>query len=214
MNDKLSFFDRNRPLWFAFSSFLILFLGTISYTNYKQGQWEKDIRSNLLEVLIGKKSKLEKALYSRIYYTRGVAAFVALKPDISTDEFNELAKEYIKNDSVIGTMSLSRNCVINAIYPLKGHETAIGLDLLKHPERREIVEKTIQTHQTFIAGPVELVEGGQAFISYTPIFDKTSSNANQLWGLTDIVIRKDGLFHEVKFQSNENHTDFGISGYN
>ncbi len=214
MKKKNSLFGQLPPALIAISAFLFLFIGTIVYTNYKKGLWEKDIRANLMEVLIGKKSKLEKALYSRIYYTRGVAAFVALKPSITTEEFNELAKEYIKNDSVIGTMALSRNCVINAIYPLAGHEAAIGLDLLKHPERKEIVEKTIETHQTFIAGPVELVEGGIAFISYTPIFDKQSQAQDQFWGVTDIVIKQKSLFNEVKFNTSENEIEFALRGYN
>jgi PAS domain S-box-containing protein len=211
---KNSNFRKAQPAIIAIVCFLFLLAATVSYTNYKQGLWEKDIRANLLDVLIGKKSKLEKALYSRIYYTRGVAAFVSLKPDITTEEFNELAREYIKNDSVIGTMALSQNCVINAIYPLKGHEAAIGLDLLKHPERKEIVEKTIETHQTFIAGPVELVEGGIAFISYTPIFDKQSKNKNLFWGVTDIVIKQPSLFNEARFKTPEDEFEFALRGYN
>jgi PAS domain S-box-containing protein len=203
-----------QPATFAIISFFVLIIATISYTNFKQGQWEKDIRESLLDVLIGKKSKIEKALYSRIYYTRGVSAFVALKPEITVDEFNELAKEYIKNDTVIGTMSLSKNCILNAIYPLKGHEAAIGLNLLEHPERKEIVEKTIATHQTFIAGPVELVEGGIAFISYTPIFDKRNKGKELFWGMTDIVIKQDGLLNEVRFKNPENGYNFALRGYN
>lgn len=203
-----------KPAIISIAAFFFLLFATISYTHYKQGLWEKDIRSNLQDVLIGKKSKLEKALYSRIYYTRGVAAFVALKPDITTSEFYELAQEYIKNDTVISTMALSRNCVINAVYPYKGHEAAVGLDLLKHPERREIVEKTIETHQTFVAGPVELVEGGVAFISYTPIFDKASLNENLFWGVTDIVIKEQSLFNEAGFETSDNGFEYALRGYN
>lgn len=214
MNKRNPIFQQIKPAIFAIISFLILIIATISYTNYKQGLWEKDIRSNLLDVLIGKKSKLEKALYSRIYYTRGVAAFVALKPDITTGEFNELAKEYIKNDTVISTMALSRNCILNAVYPLKGHESAIGLNLLEHPERKEIVEKTIATHQTFVAGPVELVEGGIAFISYTPIFDKKSKEKELFWGVTDIVIKQNSLFNETHLKTPEDGYIFALRGYN
>lgn len=214
MKQKNQILQHVQPAIIAIVCFLFLLVATGSYTNYKKGLWEKDIRSNLMDILIGKKSKLEKALYSRIYYTRGVAAFVALKPDIKDAEFEELAKEYIKNDTVISTMALSRNCVINAIYPLKGHEAALGLNLLEHPERKEIVEKTIETHQTFVAGPVELVEGGIAFISYTPIFDKRSQNKNLFWGMTDIVIKQKSLFREAMFLQEEGGYTFALRGYN
>ncbi len=201
------------PFLIALFVFALLGAATIVYTDYKQGQWEKDVRSNLTEILIAKKSALEKALYSRIYYTRGVSAYVAVNPGISNAEYHELAKEYIKNDTVISTMALSKNCIISAIYPLENHETAIGLNLLEHPERREIVEKTIETGLTFVAGPVELVEGGVAFISYTPIFDKTQGK-NSFWGVTDIVIKQSSLLNEANLNPVENNNYFTLQGYN
>ena len=203
-----------QPVIFAGIIFCILIFSSLWFTNYKKGIWEKDIRNRVLQMLTGKKSNLEKALHSRIYYTRGVAAYVGLNPNISNQEFAELAQEYIQNDSVISTMALSRNCIINAIYPYQGHEAAIGLDLLAHPERKDIVEQTIKTHQTFIAGPVELVEGGIAFISYTPIFDKTKSDMNNFWGVTDIVIKKSELINESKLKLTEDGFNFALRGYN
>jgi len=194
--------------------FIALIIATTFYTRYKKGLWEKDVRTELLNLMMDKKSNLEKALYSRIYYTRGVAAYVSLNPEIQNEEFSELAKEYIRNDTVISTLALSKDCILNAVYPLEGHEEAIGLNLLDHPERKEIVEKTIETQLTFVAGPVELVEGGIAFISYTPIFDKTSSIKNHFWGVTDIVIKKNSLFNEAKLNLSEAGFVFAMKGYN
>ncbi len=201
------------PTIYAFVFFLILLSVSIYYTTLKKVEWEKDVRANLLEVLIGKKSKLEKALSSRIYYTKGVAAFASTHPDMTNDEFYDLARQLIKNDSIISTMSISKNGVINAIYPLEGHEAAIGLNLMAHPKRKEIVEKTIKTEKTFIAGPVELIEGGIAFISYTPIFDVVTQNAPVFWGMTDIVIYKDKLIKESSLSALEGGFNFALKGY-
>lgn len=190
----------------------VLIVGILGFTKYKMGLWEKDVRMDVLDLLSSKKSNLEKALYSRIYYTRGVAAYVALNPDINHDEYAQLAKEYIRNDTVIGSMALSKDCIISDIYPVEGHEAAIGLNLLEHPARKAIVEKTIETHLTFVAGPVELVEGGIAFISYTPIFDKTGLATDSFWGVTDIVIRQESLFKEAGLCLLENNYLFALKG--
>ncbi|WP_167615175.1 ATP-binding protein [Maribellus sediminis] len=203
-----------QPTLISIVIFVILAAGISGFTKYKLGLWEKDIRAGLFDVVSGKKSKLEKALYSRIFYTRGVAAYVSLNPEISQDEFAELAKEYIKNDTVISTMSLSKDCIITDIYPVEGHEEAIGLNLLEHPERKKIVEKTIETHLTFIAGPVELVEGGIAFISYTPVFDKTMTGKERFWGVTDIVIKRDELLNEAGLNKLENGFEYALRGVN
>ena len=204
---------RNNLLSFATAIatlFILMFLIT-EFTAYNSLNKEKDVRDNLFDLLVSKKSLLEKAINSRIYYTKGIAAFTSINPDISTETFNELADEMIKGDSVISTMSLSKDCIIGAIYPAKGHEAAIGLNLLEHPARRSIVEKTIETHNTFVAGPVELVEGGVAFISYTPIFQKRNSSSS-FWGVTDIVIWKDKLFNEIKLKTLEGNYEFALRG--
>ena len=215
MNLKIKILSKQSvPLAIALIFFVSLLFATIKYTNFTKGLWEKDIRTRILEVLIIKKTKLEKALYSRIYYTRSVAAYVSLHPTITNSEFYNLAEELIKKDSVISTMSLSKDCIIGSIYPIKGHETAVGLNLLSHPERKDIVEKTIKTQKSFVAGPVELVEGGIAFISYTPIFDKTSKLKDSFWGVTDIVIYQNQLLAEAKLNEFENGLIFALRGYN
>ena len=66
-------------------------------------------------------------------------------------------------------MSIAPGGVIRALYPKVGHEAALGLDLLDHPERKQNAQQTIQTKRTFVAGPVSLEEGDIAFISYTQI---------------------------------------------
>jgi signal transduction histidine kinase len=203
----------NSSVLFTLLVFTLLIWASFNYASFRKGEWVDDVRSNLLEVLIGKKSSIEKALFSRIYYTRGVAAYVSLTPDITNEEYKKLASEFIKSDTVISTMALSRNCIINAIYPLEGHEAAIGLDLLAHPARKEIVEKTIKTRKTFVAGPVELIEGGIAFISYTPIFDARTNHPEPFWGVTDIVIYMQKLFREAGLKEVENDFQFALKGY-
>jgi len=215
MNSRINSFVKHlMPLIISLLSFSILIIGTVNYSEYKKDIWEQDVKSRLFEILMTKKTKLEKALYSRIYYSKSVAAYVSLKPDLSESDFYNLAAELIKNDSVISTMALSKNCVIAAIYPLEGHEAAIGLDLLDHPERREIVEKTIETRKTFIAGPVELVEGGIAFISYTPVFSKFNDQEDKFWGVTDIVIYQDKLIKLAMLNESDAGFLFAIRGFN
>lgn len=208
----MGFFRKHSP-WILTVMFMsIMSYASFLYLNYKRGEWVDDIRNETLEILIGKKSRLEKSLFSRIYYTKGVAAFVSLKPNITTEEYDRLASEFIQKDTIISTMALAKDCVISAIYPYNGHQAAIGLDLMEHPKRFEIVKKTIETKKTFVAGPVELVEGGLAFISYTPIFTNTIERNGEFWGLTDIVIYKEKLIKEAGLTPTEGRFEFALKG--
>lgn len=202
-----------RPILFAVFTLLIILLGIQEYNQYRDRDNDRKIRANIYEQLIGKKSQLEKALYSRIYFTKSIAAYVGIKSDISESEFNILASEFKLGDSVINTLSISKNCIISYIYPKKGHEKAIGLNLLDHPERKAIVEKTIATHQTFVAGPLTLVEGGIALISYTPIFTFNSEGKkDNFWGVTDIVIKRDELFREANIVREDVDNYYALRG--
>ena len=193
--------------------FLVFFaLGIGYYVRWSKEIWEKDKRVDIMKDLVALRSSLENELYSRIYYTRSVAAYVSLRPDMDVGEFFNLADELVGVDDVVHSMALSPDGVIAAVYPAEGTEEAIGLDLLEHPERRKIVEQTIRTGKTFVAGPVELVEGGIAFISYTPVFDKTGEEPYDFWGVADIVILKEGLLEAANLERSVNGTELALRG--
>lgn len=201
-----------KPALIAAALFIIISFIIYNYNQYYSDNQKKEEKEKLFELLVSKKSQIEKALSSRLYYTKGIAAYCSIKPELTDKEFYALAKELIKNDSVINSMALSRDCIINAIYPLKGHESALGLKLLEHPMRKKIVEKTIETKNTFVAGPVELIEGGIAFISYTPIFTKTEKDSSKFWGVTDIVILKEKLFNEINLYTEDSKYKYSLRG--
>jgi len=200
------------PVLMALFSLCFMFYGVFEYSAFNDGLSERNIRSKLLESLISRKSQLEKSLFSRIYYTKSVAAYVSINGDISGPTFRKLAEAFYQDDSVICTMSLSKNCIITAVFPMKGHESAIGLNLLEHPNRRKIVEETVLTRNTFVAGPVELVEGGIAFISYTPVFTGNADEPSGFWGVTDIVLYRDRLFKEAHLVTQDDDFIYGMKG--
>ncbi|MFA8341620.1 MAG: ATP-binding protein [Rhodothermaceae bacterium] len=200
------------PVFISLVSLAVFITVIFSYTKYYHNNKEKSIRADLHNVLIRKKSQLEKSLNARIYYTKGIAAYTSINPEITRSEFNKLADELINKDSVISTMAIAKDGIINSIYPEKGHLRAIGLNLLDHPERKKIVDTTIATHNTFVAGPLELVEGGIAFVSYTPIFVRNPGFEEKFWGVTDIVIWKDKLFSEVDLTPEDECYKYSLRG--
>lgn len=122
-----------------------------------------------------------------------------------------MVMEVINSDRAINTMSLSKKSVISHIYPVKGHEEAIGLDLTAHPERRDMVEDIIR-RSDHVQGPVTLVEGGVAFIMYTPIYIAAGKGAGNYWGLADVVIFTDTLFKEAGFMEEMSGFEFAVRG--
>lgn len=179
---------------------LTIFLIVFSISILERKRYLNELRADTLNHLSSLRARIEGALNARLYLTQSIAAYVATHPNITQKEFEQIARELMKQDIVANSIALSKNAVITYIYPLRGHESAIGLDLRAHPERKKIVEKTIENRKGFVAGPVELVEGGLCFIGYTPIFLAVPANdkkAGEFWGVVDITILVENLLKEA-----------------
>ena len=138
------------------------------------------------------RSALEREINTTLNLTMGLVVYVAVHPNISDREFRQIAAELMKNTPHIRNVGLAENNVISHIYPLEGNEAALGLRYMDLPEQRDAVLRAIETGKTVIAGPVNLVQGGRAFISRIPIF--TGMNRSRYWGIASIVIDIDSLY--------------------
>lgn len=189
---------------------ILVFSGIYTVSDYRTKVAEA--RAAAQNTLSAYRSRLETGLYSRIFLTRTLAGYVSRHPDIKQGEFESMVMEVINSDRAISTMSLSKKSVISHIYPVKGHEAAIGLDLTAHPERREMVEDIIRRRSGHVQGPVTLVEGGVAFIMYTPIYIAAGKDTGNYWGLADVVIFTDTLFKEAGFMDEMSGFEFAVRG--
>ncbi len=144
-----------------------------------------------------------------------------LAHQIEVDQGNtELFENYAKNimDSIGGieNIQLAPDGIIQLIYPLKGNENAIGLDVLNHPRYREAAQLAIREKTMIAVGPVKLVQGGIAVIGRTPIFIGGTDNA-KFWGFASALILLDNLLADTGIRELEeegysvtlerNHTD-------
>ncbi|MCT7983997.1 PAS domain S-box protein [Laspinema sp. A4] len=160
----------------------------------------EQIRTDVLLQLSTKRAKLERALNSRLFITRGLVAYVSNHPTVTPDEFKRLAEVMVSEQKGILNIQLAKNNILTHLYPLEGHETALGLNLLEYSASAQIVQKTIQSKSTIVAGPTPLVQGGNALISRTPIFISSSNSPGDgaYWGLVAIVIDPEVLFTDAK----------------
>ena len=160
-------------------------------------------RARVLDQLSATRARLEGALNARLFLTHGLAALVSTRPEMGEAEFAELAPVILAGRSGIRAIQLAKRTVVSHIYPLEGNSQAQGLRLLEVPEQRAAVQRALETGNTVVAGPVDLVQGGVAFVSRTPIYlapPKGGPKSGLYWGLatilidTDTVLREAGLF--------------------
>ncbi|RMH72070.1 MAG: PAS domain S-box protein [Cyanobacteria bacterium J007] len=172
----------------------------------EQQRDRQKVRTEVLNQLSAVRARLETSLNSRLFLTRGLVAYVSIHPDLNSEDFQRLARGLSVQQTGILNLQLAKNNVISHVYPLEGHEAALGLNLLEYPKAKEATLRAIATGKTVVAGPLDLIQGGVGFISRTPIFlarDRLTAAASpaaergEYWGLAAIVIDRDTLMQEA-----------------
>ncbi len=160
----------------------------------------QQIRTDVLLQLSTKRAKLESALNSRLFITRGLVAYVSNHPNVTPQQFERLAQVMVSEQTGILNIQLAKDNIISHLYPFEGHENALGLNLLEYYTSQNIVRQSIESKRTLVAGPTPLVQGGTALISRTPIFlsSPNSPGEGEYWGLVAIIIDPEVLFTDAK----------------
>ncbi len=116
-----------------------------------------------------------------------LSAFVEITagdPDRLSSDFPVFAAALMDVAPMIRSVQLGPDAILEYVYPLAGNEQASRLDLLADPDRRELLEPAIESGETVIQGPVELVQGGLGLIVRRPVYEPDGS----FWGFAAIVL--------------------------
>ncbi len=178
---------------------LLLVVGGL-LTEYVVGmakQRSTQIRSmEATALLAGMRAQLETEVNSVLYLSRGLITFVSTYPDSSPERWYELSREVLGEAPLVRNIGLAPDNVMRFVYPLEGNEAVIGLDYRAHTEQWPAVEEAIINGKMKLAGPVNLVQGGQGVIAREPILYRQGTKRHY-WGLASIVIDFDALMHKA-----------------
>jgi len=166
----------------------------------EQERFQEKKSLEVIDRLIAVRAKLEEAINQRLSVAEGLAAYVSTRPNLTQGEFTELARVLVAQKKGIRTVAFSKGTILSYYYPLEGNESAVGTDLMELPEQRDVVKKAISTRKTLVAGPVNLVQGGVAFISRTPVFltpPNEEPSSGDFVGLVFVAIAKERLLEDA-----------------
>jgi signal transduction histidine kinase/CheY-like chemotaxis protein len=187
------------------------------FDNTEKERFRQRNRADVLDQLSATRARLEGGLNKRLFLTRGLVAYISSKnPNISQQEFETLMQVMVAQQPGIPSAALFKNSICTHLYPLKGQEEALGFDPMKIPAEREAFQRAIDTRNTVLAGPVELVaKGSAAFITRTPIFLTPPGKAPEsgaYWGMVSIGIDRDTLLKEAGLLKKSAKLRYSIRG--
>lgn len=143
------------------------------------------------------RARVESALNAKLYLVQSLNALVHAEPSINDVTFQQFAEELGLNIRSIRSLQLAPDGVVRYVWPLETNSKAIGHDLLADPRRKSAAELAISTRSIWLAGPFELIQGGQALAGRLPIFVAEDTEKREFWGFGTILLDIEELIEEV-----------------
>ncbi|HAD49345.1 MAG TPA: sensor domain-containing diguanylate cyclase, partial [Idiomarina sp.] len=122
----------------------------------------QSLKDEAQEELLLAKSQLESALFRDVFLADSLATVFTIDPDEAFQNFESIAKQLMSKATFVRNVGVAPDDIIRKNYPLAGNEKAIGLDLKSLVDQYPTVLKARELKDVFLAGPLELVQGGRA----------------------------------------------------
>ncbi|MBM3581428.1 MAG: hypothetical protein FJX37_05615 [Alphaproteobacteria bacterium] len=110
-------------------------------------------------------------------------------------------------------ISAAPDFVVRYVFPLRGNEGALGLDIGNHPAQREAAFRARDIGEMVLAGPIDLIQGGRGFIGRFPVFvDRGPGVGKAFWGVISAIIDEERLYEAVSLRESNMPIDIAIRG--
>ncbi len=157
------------------------------------------------------RANIESEINANIFIADSLATLIAVNPASSANEWQKLAEAIFLKTTNLRNIALAPDNVIRFVYPLTGNEAVLGFDYRNAPEQLNTIEKAQAIQDIVIAGPLPLIQGGNAVIARIPIFTDPPFNQHY-WGVCSAVIDIDKLFQLAGLYELANLANVAIRG--
>ncbi len=135
-------------------------------------------------------AELSGIINSNLSLLQGLAAHISIHPDITQSEFNSYASALFRQQPLLVSIGAAPDMIVTMVYPLEPNRSVLGLDYTQTPDQWAGIESLNRPGQTTLAGPLELVQGGEAIIGRTAVFTLDGD----FWGVVSAPIRTRDLY--------------------
>jgi diguanylate cyclase len=140
-------------------------------------------------------SALQSELYRSVNLGQGLRSILVANPAIASepDRIEVMLADAYAQGVHVRSIGIAPDDVIRFVYPRAGNEAALGVAYRAVPEQWADVLRARVSGRTVLAGPLDLLQGGTAMVSRTPVFLTDGT----YWGVVTLVLDLDSLLAEV-----------------
>lgn len=187
----------NHPKTLGFSAFAVILTLTmsLSFGDYQlhQAEEQNQVDNKLNEI----EKSFNLTLNDAISAGKTLAFLANNYPDILSN-FEEIGKQILQNNPSVDVLQLLDSGKVVANYPSSGNEAVLGYDILQNGPRTKEAQEAILKKEMLFAGPLQLIQGGNAIIGRLPIFKEEKFS-----GFSSVIIYMETLLKAVGIQNSE-----------
>jgi len=195
--------DRFAPIGAALAALLVLLAVGYGVDVWTRSRLVESQRQDIQLRLAPYSNSITVGLKRRLERLNGLKAFVesARSLDQVNRDFPLLAEGLLQGASGVRALELLKGGQVHWVYPLRGNEKAIDLDLTKDP--REAIQRDwrrlSETDSIVITGPIELAQGGIGLIARQRIHPRDASLPDAATVVVDVdsLLSVAGMLHGV-----------------
>lgn len=165
-----SFSKSTRFLTMLIAVTVLLSVSAVVYVDQARYQAKRHAIKN---TATGFASQIKQNVDHALSATYALATFVQQNHG-NIETFDKVASELLNYYPSATAIQLSPSGIISHTHPLKGHERALGYNLLQDSRRDESAFRAMKTGQLTMSDPFTLVQGGLAAAGRLPILDRKS----------------------------------------
>ncbi|MEX2335270.1 MAG: CHASE domain-containing protein, partial [Pseudohongiella sp.] len=189
---------RKRSLLLSLFLLAVLVIGIQLYVERRYlDQLQNEQSASVSERLSTIRYQLESELTNNLSLINGLAAFIASYPDFTDAQYRLYASTVLSREPALVNLAAAPDLVIRYIFPNEGNEAAVGLNYLEQDNQRDEVIQVVETGSMVIAGPLELVQGGFAFVGRAPVYLPGADGSPTLWGIVSAPILAETVYQNA-----------------
>ena len=190
--------DRGRMKFRAFMVCVLSFLVVTGSACFLNREQEKEEILKAVYAAESTVSRVKSQLNRYLAESELVKNIIESGYDIDGEKFSILSQMMQDKQNVIEAHELAKDGIVSHIYPMKGNEEAMGLNMLEHPDRKKEANLAKTSGQYTIAGPFPLVQGGNGALLFDPVYVKDEAGEDTFWGFSILVLNWDHFMEEVE----------------
>ena len=180
---------------------LLLVFGCTFLVNQNQQRREKLKAAYTAESTI---SRIEVQLNRYLAESNLVKKSIEEGLTISDKQFATLSRLMQDEDDIIKVHEIAKDGIVSQIYPMEGNEDVIGLNMMENPERKKEARLARDSGEYTIAGPFELVQGGNGVLLFDPVYRTDDKGCKKFWGFSILVMDWQKFIKKMELDQLEN----------